>query len=623
MPVSRSISFWIARMRATASGPALGELLLEHLHVEADAREGIAHLVGDVGRHATDGSETLGLDEALLGAQLLGDVLGHDEHRARGAVAAGGAEGRDQDIDGAVVEGHRVDHRALGAARHVVHGLAEGRETRGQGERVEGAADVARAEVEHAQGGRVHVADHALPVDDDHGRTQTGDDLGLHALEAAARLARFSQTRVASGEGFHHAFELARQPAEVIVAARLEAKRQVAAGDGLHALVQERQGLEHALRPPCDRHSDAEGEQGEEAEQESGIPLLVGGAAARRGDAVLQARPGLAEVTLDGALLGAQVGEDRGGALGVAGVDGLKQLRVLRVRVPIGGGDPLEVAAHLQDRDLVGGAWVQTLGELDLVQGAVERGGANAARGVDPALGRGGVRLAEEAVEQRAEDRLGGLGLTDGEGEGQVALVEEAQGACGALVLHEARDGDGAERGQDEREPEEDARRDREARTPAGLGFTGHRVSNRSRCGAGGRADGGNAGGGGGFARRPNGRHAPPSGLPSACPARAARRGAVLAPGVDTRAKPSAGHGSHPSKARGRPLHRRRLQLGVRQTWIRARSKPPAPLVHSWRLRSVSPPEQRQQHPADRRDQYQGGRRGERQRSVRDRAHAQ
>jgi len=58
----------------------LGDLVAQQLGVEPDRRERVAHFVGDVRRHAPDGGETLGPDQAVL---ALLDRVGHRVELAR------------------------------------------------------------------------------------------------------------------------------------------------------------------------------------------------------------------------------------------------------------------------------------------------------------------------------------------------------------------------------------------------------------------------------------------------------------------------------------------------------------------------------------------------------------
>ena len=180
MRESRSTSDLIAR----TSGHRLllagrGDLLLEQLDVEADGRERVPDLVGDVRRHLADGGEALGLhqlragaldggDHALEGGGELADLVVGVDDLARREIAA---------RDGVGARGHRRERRQHAARVDRGHQADEQREERQADEELHAALLAA------ARGGREAL--HRLLDARAHG-AQALRALGL-ALDQVAR----------------------------------------------------------------------------------------------------------------------------------------------------------------------------------------------------------------------------------------------------------------------------------------------------------------------------------------------------------------------------------------------------------------------------------------------------
>ena len=425
--------------------------------------------MGHVRGHAPDGGEALGLDEPLLGAQLLGHVVHHHEHRAARPLGLVGPERRHEHVEESqLVRGHleRRGHerRALAALGHRLDGLGEPGQALEQAGPGQGRVEVRAVDAHHGLRGAVRGAHEPVGPDDDHPRAEAGDDLLLHALELAQSLRRVAQLPIARADRVDHALELRRELTDLVVARGGDLAREVALRDGDHALLQTRERSQQPLRPP--EHDEPEEERGHDEPRDhvEELALLLGRGPARLRDAPLHGSPRVPQAARDLLLVQAEILEHARGRVLVAALQRLEERVEARLSRRVGGEDRLEIGAHLGEVGRVVGRGLEQLRPLHGAERAVHGRGSHAARGLEPGARGRRVALGQHAVEQGAEDRLRRLRLTDGEREREVALVQEAQPIRGALVLVQARRAHRPEGHQDQDDAQEDPRGDRQPR---------------------------------------------------------------------------------------------------------------------------------------------------------------
>ena len=263
--------------------------------------------MGDVRGHASNGRQSLGLDEAGFRGDCVRNIIGNDQNPANATLPGFVAERRHEHVDQAL--GETRDPLALERPRVSSFGdLCDRASERGKASKKRGVvdrrADIARAGSEDLVGSGIGRPDHAIPIDDQDRRAQRLHDLNLHSLKPLFGKRRLAQTLIARRQRLNHPLELRDELAELVVSPDVDSARQVAAGDRCDALVQQRDRSQQALRHERHRNADEQRQKAEQAQEERRALRLRGGQRAGARDPLLNALRRPVVVALD-PLLGA------------------------------------------------------------------------------------------------------------------------------------------------------------------------------------------------------------------------------------------------------------------------------------------------------------------------------